>query len=304
MSKQPTSRRVSDAFTPEVVTQLIQSADKWGKDYAKAPDGVFGSVATVRTGSVTLQSDEIDLEFSIPFDDDLNPNEGEVVAYNLTDSTINQIKYHAPITVEAGYKGDTDVVFSGYVSKVSTSYSGADKATTIKMLDDIATHTVESLSFAAGSKASYILRQLLSKTGLPIAVFKVQEDYTYKDAQTVDGDLMQAIKTQADACNISVYVCKGKIYARNLKDGDDLHFLATADTGLINSPEPFEEEQTVNNTTRTVNGYRLTMLLQHRLYTGGIVQVQAQGVNGSYRVRSGTHTFNSTDCTTEVEVVA
>lgn len=272
-------------------------------DFVTIPNGVFGTVATVKSGNVTLKSSELDIEFTVPFDDDMEANEAEIIVYNLSKTTISGLKNKAKITIEAGYKGDTGVIFSGFITKVTTKTDGSDRATTIKCLDNLNKKTVENISFAKGTKASAILKSLLKKTETPIAVFKVAKDHTYKESENVDGDLFENIKKYADVCGISVFVSKGKIYARSLKEGDNLNFELSPDTGLIESVEEFEEERTVNDKTEIIKGYKGKCLLQHRLATAGIVKLKTQRVNGTFRVRSGQHTFNSGEAVTEFEVI-
>ena len=190
----------------------------------------------------------------------------------------------------------------GYITKVKTTYSNADKVTTIKAMDDIADHTIQSTAYAAGTKASYILKSLIDKTGLPVAVFKVRRDHTYEDAQTVDGDLMQNIRKYATVCGISVYVSKGKIYARYIKEGDNLNFVVSADTGMIGYPCAYTEEVKAEDYTEAINGYEVEMLLQHRLCAGAIVELKSKIANGTYRVCSGEHHFSEMEAKTIVDM--
>lgn len=287
-------------------SRLIKATKGWSeelKGYSLEPEGVFGSVAVVRCGDVTIKSSELDIEFEVPFDDDMEANEAEITVYNLSKSTISKLKRKSGISIEAGYNDDTGVIFNGFIDKVTTKYSGADKVTTIKCLDDIKNKTVSNLSFAKNTKASYILKTLIEKTGIPVAVFKARRDHTYTSEQTVDGDLMENIKKYAQVCGISVYVNKGKIYARHMKKGDSIDFTVQASTGMIGYPEEYEEEVTAEDFKETVKGYNITMLLQHRMTTGAIIKLSSEiASNGKYRVQSGTHTFSQSECTTQIKV--
>lgn len=293
---------VTQSNESDIRSALVKAFDTWQEPFDIRPEGVFGSVATVRTGDVTIDSEMLDVEFVVPFDDDMVPNEAEIIVYNLSDNTIKQLKKDAAISIEAGYKGDTGVLFKGYISKVKTTYEGVDKVTTIYALDDIKDHTIESLSYAKGTKASYILRDLIDKTGIPVAVFSPRRDHTYKDAQTVDGDLMECIKQYAEVCGISVYVSKGKIYARYIKEGDNLNFEVSVDTGMIGSPCPYEEEVTAEDYTDTVDGYEVEMLLQHRMSAGSIVKLISKNASGTYRVCSGEHRFSPAEAVTTAKM--
>lgn len=293
---------VLQSHEEKIRSALVTAFEQWETPFDIKPEGVFGSLAIIRTGDVTIRSESLDVEFTVPFDDDMEPNEAEIVVYNLSDNTVKQLKKDAVITIEAGYKGDTGILFRGYISTVKTTYEDADKVTTIKAVDDIKDHTLESISFAAGTKASYILKKLIDKTGIPVAVFKVRRDHTYEDSQTVDGDLMENIKQYAEVCGISVYVSRGKIYARYIKEGDNLNFNVSVDTGMIGYPSAYTEEVTAEDFTETVNGYEAEMLLQHRICAGAIVQLTSKIAKGQYRVCSGEHRFSPDEAVTSIKM--
>lgn len=271
--------------------------------FSKKPDGVFGFTATVKCGNVTIKTDELDIEFSIPFDDDLEVNEAEIIVYNLSDETIKHLNYRSVITVEAGYKGDTGVIFKGYIDRVKTKYDGADKITTIKAFDDVADHTVKDISFAAGTTASSILKTLIKKTGLPVAVISIRRDHTYENEQTVDGNLMEAISKYSEVCGVSTYILKGKVYCRHIKEGDNTNFTVEEATGMIGSPSEYEEEVTAEDYKDVINGYEIEMILQHRMQTAAIITLKSLLAKGEYRVRSGEHTYNGLEATTKIKVM-
>lgn len=301
------SKFISKGINPKAKTRLIKSMTKGIDDlksYSLQPKGVFGSEAKIVCGGVTLKSNELDIEFTVNFDDDMLPNEAEITVYNLTANTINQFKKDSEITIEAGYKGDTGVIFKGYVSKVKTRQEEADKVTTIKCLDDIKDHTIaEEKSYSSpNNTASYILKDLLSQTGITLAEFEPRTDFPYDNDVKVDGDLMENIKKYSEVCGVSSYVSNGKIYSRYIKKGDNLNFDLSADTGLIGSPEEFEEERTIQDKTETIKGYECESLLQHRFYAGGIVNLKSQFANGEYRICSGSHRFSPDEAISQIKM--
>lgn len=289
------------------VSKLVKAFEGFNEAltvFSDPPKGMFGRVLIVETNGIKLNADELDIECTVPFDDDTEANEVEIVIYNLSTTTIQALKYNNPISITAGYKGDTGVIFSGFISKVTTKIERVDKITTIKAIDDInlKERDLVDTAYKAGTKASYILKDLISKIKLPLADFKVRRDHVYKDATNVSGGLMDNIKRYAEVCGISVYINKGKIYARHLTDGDNINFTVTEDTGLIESPEEFEEERSSEEYKETIKGYKCKMLLQHRMTTAAIINLKSQSVVGTYRVRKGTHTINSSESITEIEV--
>lgn len=287
----------------KLYSNIINPAKSTKVTVEKEFEGLFGHVATIKSGDVTIKNSELDFTFSVPFDDDPEANEAEIEIYNLSSTTIAQLKKGQKITITAGYKGDTGVIFSGYISSRKSYREGVDKITLLHALDseDRKEHKIKKISFKKGTKASYILKTLVNKVGLPVAVFKTKKDKTYKDAVTVEGKLMENIKNYAIVCGVSVYINKGKIYCRSLKEGDNINFTISENTGLIDIEE-YEEELSFDNVKQTIKGHKITMLMQHRMTTGGIVTVNSQNVNGKFRIRSGQHTYDTVDMLTEIIV--
>lgn len=289
-------------------SRIVKAMQGWKEGlspFSTPPKGQFGRVAIVTTTSAKINSEELDLEFRVPFDDDTEANEAEIIVYNLSNSTVQALKYNDTLTIEAGYKGDTGVIFAGRISKVTTKKEGLDKVTVIKALDDmnLKERDIAEITYKKGTKASYILKDLLNKVGLPIAKFEIKRDHTYKDEVKVSGALMENVKLYAKVCGISAYINKGKIYAQHLTKGEEITFLVNADTGLIGSPSESEEEVTAEDYTDVIKVYEWDMLLQHRLTTAAIVNLTSQNITGRFRVRSGEHIFNADEATTKIEAI-
>ncbi len=298
------------------------------EDFKTKPEGVWGSTATISilyeydSGSqtikntLTFESDKLDFEFTIPFDDDLETNEGEIIIYNLSKFTVNElsaiIKYRKArsikekVTITAGYEGDTGVIFQGYMTKVSTKQENADKVTTIKVVSDI--EVKENLELSRTGSAQAILTELLGmledRTHLAIAKKNFKRDYTYSNSQTIDGSLEEAIKKYSEVCGVSTIINKGNIYCCKLNEIDDVSiFNVSEDTGMIGSPQPFSEEVTAEEYTEVIEGFEIDMLLQHRMGTGAVINLSSKGYSGTYYVQSGTFTFNQSESTTHIRVI-
>lgn len=289
------------------ISSMIHAMRGWESSFSepdKKPTGQFGRVVKIETNGLTITND-LDLEFTVPFDDDVEANEANIKIYNLSKKSIALLKANKEISIIAGYGNDTGVIFTGVISLVKTRWSGRDKVTIIDALDDVALKEkdIESISFSRGVTASYILKTLVGKLNLPIAVFKTTRDYTYTDAVTVQGGLMNNIKQYAEVCGVSAYINKRKIYVRHLSDGDNLGFSVNVNTGLIDSLEEFTEEIKNEDYTDTINGVKFKMLLEHRVTTAGILTLESKDYNGNYRVRSGRHVCNENDFYTEITAI-
>lgn len=286
-------------------SRLAKAVKELAVQIPDEPGGLYNHTVKIKSGNVSIDSDNLDCEFEIPFDDDPEANEGEVIIYNLTDNTIRQIKKGNQISITAGYGKDTGVIFSGTVSKVITRYEDLDKATTVTVVDGNGRkdHEVKEIAFAAGTKASTILKNLIGKTGMTIAVFKIKRDHTFKDKTTVDGSLMDGIRKYAQICGVSAYICKSKVYVCPLSYGENTNFSLSADTGLLSVSE-FEEEQTAEDYKDVVRGYEIEMLLQHRIQTASIIHLKSKNANGTFRVREGTHSYDGENFVTKVKAIS
>ena len=273
------------------------------ESYEEIPKGMFKSNATIKTGNIALNSDELDFEFTVPFDDNLEANQIDITVYNLSDNTINNLKRSANITIEAGYKDDTGVIFSGFIDNVKTGYEDVDKVTTITCWDCVGTETITNVTYKENTKASTILKDLISKLKIPIAVFNMRRDWTYTSSVTVDGCLREEIKKYAEVCGVSVYTNKGRIYARYIKDGDNINFTVNEDTGLIGSPEYYTEEINAEDYVDAIDGYKVKMLLQHRITTAAIINLSSRETKGAFRVRKGEHHYADGEATTTFEAI-
>lgn len=298
---------VIDKSKQQKISSMVLAMKGWEKGLAEKsspPSGQFGRVVKIQTNGLTLTND-LDLEFTVPFDDDTEANEAEIKIYNLSKKTIGLLKTNKEISITAGYGKDTGVIFVGAISAVKTKWSGRDKVTTIKAIDDVSLEErdIESISFKAGVKASYILKTLVGKLNLPIAVFKTRRDHTYTEAVTVQGGLMSNIEQYAEVCGVSAYINKRKVYVRHLSDGDDLGFTVNVDTGLIGSPEEFTEEINNEDYTETVEGVKFKMLLEHRITTASIIKLKSRDFNGKFRVREGQHVCTESDFYTEITAI-
>ena len=284
-------------------SRLVSSiTDFLSKDdsFIDKPKGMWGANAKIKCNGLTIDSEELDFEFIVPFDDDTEPNEAEIILYNLMDSTIAKMSKGAKISIEAGYGTDTGVIFDGEITKiVPAKYNGADKVTTLKCTDVVENSTVVSKTYNAGTKASAILKDLIGMTKMTLVVFSCPQDHTYTDAETVDGDLMECIKTYSEVCGASTYTLKNKIYCRPITDGDVISFLISEETGMIGTPAMFEE----GDGESALIGYEVEMLLQHRMQTAAVFQLTSREVSGTYRVKSGEHRFNGSEAITKVKAV-
>lgn len=288
----------------------------------------------MRVKRVTLESDKykatytnegdngLEIRFENTFDDDSKPNETEIQIYNLSKDSISKIKRGVRCTLQAGYKGEIGVLGSGIVSRARTVRDGVNKITSIFFLegDDFSRIKVTKktadpaekyttgkkkgqdkeqklqIAFKKDTKGSVIINKLIRVLGIKLADKpKLTRDKVYKKGYTVTGLILNNLEEVVRDCGSIIYYRRGRLVIRPLREGFDERFTVSEETGLISSPEPFDDDEN--------EGYKIKMLLQHRITVASIVKVKSSTANGTFRVISGKHVATSDGFYTEAEVI-
>ena len=264
----------------------------------------------------------LEIRFENPFDDDSKPNETEIQLYNLSKDSIAKIKRGVHCTLQAGYRGEVGVLASGIVSRALTKREGVDKITSVFVLegDDFSRIKVTKktadpaekytsgkkkgqdkeqklqIAFKKETKGSVIINKLVKVLGIKLAAKpKLVRDKVYKKGYTVTGLILNNLEEVVRDCGSIIYYRRGRLVIRPLQEGFDERFTLSEETGLIASPEPFDDDKS--------EGYKVKMLLQHRITVASIVKVKSSTANGTFRVVRGKHVATSDGFYTEAEMI-
>lgn len=249
----------------------------------------------LKAGDKEFTGDKFDIDFRVPFSTKEEPDISEVKIYNLSQNSIQSIGAKAYAILNAGYKGDVGNILSGKIENISTVWEGVDKVTVLKVSDggfEWRNATVNK-TYQAGTKASYIMADLASILGLEVGEISPKKDITYKLGKSISGHVETALKRLVKDTESKMYISKGRLYIRDKNKGTETGFLLNSDTGLIDSPEEEKDGQKVIK-------YRVQSLLNHKISTDSLIQIESKTINGIYRVESGVHTG---DFITEMIVV-
>lgn len=275
------------------------------------------------TATYSSEGEEgLEIRFEVPFDDDSKPNESKVEIYNLSDDSVARIKRGIFCTVQAGYRGDVGVIASGVVSRALTSSVGVNKITTVYILEGedysrikVTEKTADpaekytsgakkgqskeqklQISFKADTRADIIINKLVSVLGIKLASApKLVRNKIYKKGYVVTGLILNNLEEIVKDCGSIIYYRRGRLVIRPLKEGFDERFTLEESTGLLGSPEPFENDGD--------SGYTVKCLLQHRITVASVIELKSKTANGRYRARKGKHVATGSDFYTEVECV-
>lgn len=272
---------------------------------------LYGRKIEFFAGSKQFIGEDFTIYFDVPFDDAEDANVATVNVYNLAEATINEFKQGQKIVLNAGYEGDVGAVLLGEAKGIKTEWDGVDKITKIEVLDGSEKwlNTPIQKTYKAGIKGKQILNDILAIAGLEIGVFNLPVNKVYQGGKTIKSKLSTAIASIAKDCGAKVHVNRNKIFIRPKNEGNKMGFVLDAEHGLIASPTPIkkevetgEKDATGAAKKKTINGWKVVCLLNHRITTDALIQVKSKTANGIFRVESGKHSHNGDDFYTEMEV--
>lgn len=287
---------------------------------------LFDRVASLVIGKEGQKGKELSglrFAFSIQKGSTKSPNKCTVRVWNAAIETRRQIEAIGNVLIlKAGYKGDVGAVqiFAGDVTRALTLREGPDWVTEIEMQDGLMEFrdTKASLSFAPGSLASVVLRDIAGRFGLPVRALPVGVDARqYPSGFAFAGRLREAMDK---ACNylglewsiqgreIQV-IKKGGVFQKRA-------IVLSPDSGMVESPMLESKTMTEKAAAKEgvtasqpgvrstferdndgqiqkvlqVNGYKVRSLLQPTIEPGGYVQIKSKGIDGQFfRVEEVMH---------------
>lgn len=288
---------------PEDTFSIVCGKPSGGGRIDTTVNGLYRQHVIFQFDTVTIDSDFLDCEFTVPFDNNTEANEAELTIYNLSYNTTNQMKLGNSVIVKAGYGDDIGVIFTGKISDKQITNEGTDRIITLKAVDGAGLAVCETeISYCEGNTAQAILYDLCKRLGFPIASFRPIRDYTFDRSVHIDGSLMDAIEKYAGICGVSAYVCKGAVYIQPLSSNNADSFSLSVETGLL-QVEEYEKDKKNGEFEDTVRGWELEMLLNHRIQTGTRIDLTSGRANGSYYVQEGEHGYDGMDMITKVIAV-
>ena len=243
-------------------------------------------------------TDPLTIKFSVPFGDNEKVDTIDIQVYNLKDETINSISTNQAAILSAGYIDDNGVIFSGSLKKKETKWEGLDKITTFKCIDCSLDYTngVVKRTYGRNTHASLILRELARDAGLAIGDLDLPIDFIYRSGKALNGKIKFQIAEIAKDCKAKQYVNKNRLYVRDRAKGDKIGLDISKETGLIDEPEEVEEEvkdekksKSKSPKKKKLKGYKVKLLLNHKITTDVIIKLTSRKVSGVFRVSKGEH---------------
>lgn len=256
----------------------------------------FGRVTEVTIAGRLFRSPELTIEFDLPFSESSAANVGEVRLYNLSERTVQALQVGAPVIVQAGYQGDVGTVALGTASEVSTSWEGVDKVTKIVLGDGTAQWLTARVNrtWRQGVRASEVARDIIGLLGLRVGRIQLPTDVQYPTGKAFATSAKAALEEIAADCGAKLHVTREAVYLVPPGNWQRVGVFLSAETGLIESPQPSSQQP---------GAYRIRTLLQHRITTDAMVEIESRTARGQFRVVEGRHRSTQQEHITEALVV-
>ena len=245
-------------------------------------------------------TEELRVTFDITRSLDWHSNLATISVYNLARATRDQFDKGQSISLLAGYRDSTDLIFSGIVTYPQTMRSGPDWITTLECGDGSAAFgQYIRQTYSAGAPLTVVVGNIATAMGLTLS----PEAKALLGSQVTRGKLVQsglapiALQTVLSSYNLQWSIQSGILQVLPAGGStSEQAVLLSPQTGLIGSPE-------LNQTDRS-NKQNITAksLLQGSIKPGRRVVLQSATINGTYVADEVQHRGDSRGDTWETEI--
>lgn len=256
----------------------------------------FGRVIEVQIGSRVIVSPPLTIEIDIPFSEGSDGNVANVKLYNLGSDSLAACEKGQSVSVRCGYQRDVGMVTFGVIAEAVTQLEGADRVTTLTIGDgtDKWLSRQVNRSWSPGTKASQIVNDLVGMLGLDVGQIRLPDDVTYPNGRTLSQPIKTALEEIAKDTGAKLHVTNGAVYMVPPQQTQHELIVLSAKTGLLDRPYRDSSHE---------DGYRVKTLLQHRITTDSLVEIESSAVSGRFRVAEGRHISDESEHVTECVVV-
>ena len=269
--------------------------------------------ATLQIGTNLYDLSKLFFTFEVPFEDSEELQTATIVAHNLSKATRSSIKRGQVVILNAGYEGDVGTIFVGKVSRAASKQEATEWITTIMAavaLEEWLTKEVNK-TYAEGSKASAVLKDLLNIFGVEVGTFELVVDKEYPRGKVCKGKVKDIVKEIVTLdCKSRFLIKNGTVIISDPNKGQNMGYHLSASTGLLRATEEMEDTEPVTNQTTIDTGeeaeeitYTRRCLLNYHLGPADVVNITSNTLNGAYLIKGGRHTGSpSGQWITEIEV--
>jgi len=229
------------------------------------------------------------IAFSIQKSDLETQNTGKIEIWNLNKNHIAELeKSNCIVALKAGYGARMSLIFSGFTSFVSTVADGADRKTTIEVLDSLtaARDAYVSLSYNGTVSWKTIFNDVAAKMGVTV-VYAYNVQFTnVSNGYSYVGLAKNVLTKGCECCGLSWNIQNGVLHIKRRGDAMSRQgYVISADTGMIGTPERVVISD-ANDTSTSRIGYDVKFFLNGAVNIDDYVRLESGTVTGYFYVYS------------------
>lgn len=283
-------------------------------------DTKLGTTEKSSSNLYLLQDHQI--TFSIKKDNNKDPNQAEIVVYNLSEDTVNYInrgiRNNLAVALAVGYEGEELVmVFKGTIQWVSDTFDSVDRKTTLHCLDggiNIA-EARTSRSYPKGTKIKRVVTDLVKDLGTTEGNIHVDNDQTLSSATAMCGNTSHYLEHICKSIDHNVSIQDGSVYVtpRSQMSSARSAYISP-ETGLIGSPEPFHNDikptkkvtKSSKKAKKPTDGVKFKCQMNGAILPEKTIWLKSRDYDGPFKVVSVSHNGDKEgkEWVTEVECVS
>ena len=283
-------------------------------------DTKLGTTEKSSSNLYLLQDHQI--TFSIKKDNNKDPNQAEIVVYNLSDDTVNYInrgiRNNLAVALAVGYEGEELVmVFKGTIQWVSDTFDSVDRKTTLHCSDggiNIA-EARTSRSYPKGTKIKRVVTDLVKDLGTTEGNIHVDNDQTLSSATAMCGNTSHYLEHICKSIDHNVSIQDGSVYVtpRSQMSSARSAYISP-ETGLIGSPEPFHNDikptkkvtKSSKKAKKPTDGVKFKCQMNGAILPEKTIWLKSRDYDGPFKVVSVSHNGDKEgkEWVTEVECVS
>lgn len=283
-------------------------------------DTKLGTTEKSSSNLYLLQDHQI--TFSIKKDNNKDPNQAEIVIYNLSDDTVNYInrgiRNNLAVALAVGYEGEELVmIFKGTIQWVSDTFDSVDRKTTLHCLDggiNIA-EARTSRSYPKGTKIKRVVTDLVKDLGTTEGNIHVDNDQTLSSATAMCGNTSHYLEHICKSIDHNVSIQDGSVYVtpRSQMSSARSAYISP-ETGLIGSPEPFHNDikptkkvtKSSKKAKKPTDGVKFKCQMNGAILPEKTIWLKSRDYDGPFKVVSVSHNGDKEgkEWVTEVECVS
>ena len=274
----------------------------------------FNRLVSVLIGPAGAESaikvDELRVTFKIKKTSKADSNSCEIQIFNLSKNVREQLKETGFVLIlKAGYKDGAGLedIYKGTITIIDHEHSGPDMITKFECGDKELQETKFNASYKEGTSLKTILADIVKAFPLSSKVVESVKDGQQTNGMAFSGlakDVLDKI-TKSLGLNWSIQDRALQIIEPGKPNQDEVVFI-TPETGLIGSPQRFEDKGKKENAADNRPAWKVKSLLIPRISVGNVVSIESAEIkkNSFFVVNSIEHSGDThgTDWTTDMEV--